>query len=118
MRVGQVLVRLDDAALQAVQDYAQAELAAAHSARLLAEKNALRLRNLYDQEAVSQQALATMLKRRLRAPRRRRSLPVKNCDMPRCSAPMADRFTAQWACGAQVGRCRRHGNARCTSLYR
>ena len=57
VRVGQVLVRLDDAALQAVQDYAQAELAAAHSARLLAEKNALRLRNLYDQEAVSQQAL-------------------------------------------------------------
>lgn len=57
VRVGQVLVRLDDAVLQSVQDHAQAELAAAHSDRLLAEKNAVRLRNLFDQEAISQQAL-------------------------------------------------------------
>ncbi len=54
---GQVLVRLEDAALQAAHARAQAELGAARSARRLAEKTAVRLRNLFEQQAASQQML-------------------------------------------------------------
>lgn len=54
---GQVLVRLEDAALQAGHARAQAGLGEARSARQLAEKTAERLRNLFGEEAVSQQML-------------------------------------------------------------
>lgn len=54
---GQVLVRLEDAALQAARGRAQAGLGEARSARQLAEKTAARLRNLFEQQAASQQML-------------------------------------------------------------
>ena len=54
---GQVLVRLEDAALQAARGRAQAGLGEARSARQLAEKTAARLRNLFEEQAASQQML-------------------------------------------------------------
>ena len=54
---GQVLVRLEDAALQAAHARAKAGLGEARSARQLAEKTAQRLGNLFEEEAVSQQML-------------------------------------------------------------